>query len=120
MTFGEAVNSFFTNYTNFSARSRRAELWWIVLFMFLAGFATGAADFAFGMVGIPPLVTPLFFLGTLVPNFALMARRLHDTGRSGWWLLLYYIPFVGWIFFLIFNLQGSDMSNRWGTPADRG
>ena len=58
----------------------------------------------------------LYSLGTLVPNLAVGVRRLHDTGRSGWWSLIGLIPLVGWILLIIWYCQKEDEAeNRYGS-----
>jgi uncharacterized membrane protein YhaH (DUF805 family) len=53
-----------------------------------------------------------------LPNLAITVRRLHDSGHSGWWLLIGFVPLVGVIVLLIFTLQGSDAPNKWGAGPD--
>jgi uncharacterized membrane protein YhaH (DUF805 family) len=81
----------FKRYVDFAGRSPRAEYWWYVLTLGIAGFLLGLADVVFlggpvygnyGPLGL------LFTVGCLVPGFAVLVRRLHDTGRSGWWALV--------------------------------
>ena len=94
MTFTQAVGSVLSNYVTFSGRARRAEYWWFYLFTILVGLATSiidaALDTAFNNeIGIVGTVTSL---GLLLPTMAVTARRLHDTGRTGWWMLLPVVP----------------------------
>jgi uncharacterized membrane protein YhaH (DUF805 family) len=58
-------------------------------------------------------------LALLIPTLAVGARRLHDTGRSGWWLLIGLIPIVGWIILLVFFVQDSQPANQYG-PNPKG
>ena len=83
VSFPQAVNLGFKNYFKFSGRATRAEYWWWLLFTVLAGIVLNVLTITgtMGMVGF------LFELATLVPSFALGARRLHDINRTGWWLL---------------------------------
>jgi uncharacterized membrane protein YhaH (DUF805 family) len=83
VSFPQAVRLGFKNYFKFSGRSTRAEYWWWLLFTVLAGIVLNVLTITgtMGMVGF------LFELATLVPSFALGARRLHDINRTGWWLL---------------------------------
>ena len=92
--FGEAIRRGFSNYFRFSGRSTRAEYWWWTLFVFVVIFAlTVLRNF------LEPLavVSSLFWLGTLLPGLAVGARRLHDIDKSGWYLLLWLFPVIGWI-----------------------
>ncbi len=113
LTFGEAVSRAFQNYCNFSGRSSRSEYWWWVLFTFIVGVVVSIAfcwndtaeSFASG-------VTSLFFF---LPSFGLLFRRLHDTGRSGWWWLLNFIPLVGSIILIVWCCQDSQRGdNQYG------
>ncbi len=90
MTFGDAVKSGFKKYFDFSGRASRSEFWYWTLFtviLILFGFML---DIAFGwgnkpLEGSGPLVT-LAYVGTIIPTYAAMVRRLHDTNRSAWWI----------------------------------
>ncbi|MBN9338642.1 MAG: DUF805 domain-containing protein [Comamonadaceae bacterium] len=97
-------------YATFSGRARRSEYWYFVLFYLIIFFAlsiidgiTGSFSAASGMGFLGGLLT----LGLLLPSIAVGVRRLHDTGRSGWWLLLAVIPIVGAIVLLVFFAQDS-------------
>ena len=84
VSFPQAVKLGFKNYFKFSGRATRAEYWWWLLFTVLAGIVLNVVDTLTGTMG---MVGFLFELATLVPSFALGARRLHDINRTGWWLL---------------------------------
>ena len=118
----DAVKLFFSNYVNFRGRSTRSEYWWVILasviFGFVLGFIGGIMTAAKG--GEPStLFTVIFWLVALVlflPSISLCIRRLHDVGKSGWFLLLALLPIVN--FYLIYlYCQPSDGSNQWGEPA---
>lgn len=83
--FITAVKMFFINYANFKGRSTRAEFWWVALFTFLV---SSVLSF-FGSFGT--ILSFLFSLACLIPSLALATRRLHDTGRSGWLLVIFYL-----------------------------
>jgi uncharacterized membrane protein YhaH (DUF805 family) len=113
MTFGEAVRSGFDHYAKFDGRASRPAFWWWVLFVFLVGIAANIIDFAIGA----PVFTALVGLALLLPNLSVSIRRLHDTNRTGWWILIYLIPLIGLIVLLVFYLQQGDREeNRFGTP----
>jgi uncharacterized membrane protein YhaH (DUF805 family) len=62
-----------------------------------------------------PIFTPVLFLGLLVPGLAVGVRRLHDVGRSGWWLLIALVPLAGPIVLLVFACEdGQWEPNQWG------
>ncbi len=114
MSFGQAVSSGFSNYATFSGRSSRSAYWWWVLFTILMSAAASIIDSLVGLnigdqnVGWLGLVVALVLL---IPSLAVLFRRLHDTGRSGWWWLLSLICFIGGIILFIFRLMDS-------TPGD--
>ena len=113
LTFGEAVNRAFQNYCNFSGRASRSEYWWWCLFTFIVGIVISIA-FCWSQTAnsIASGVTSLFFF---LPSFGLLFRRLHDTGRSGWWWLLGLIPVVGTIILLVWCCQDSQRGdNQYG------
>lgn len=83
--FITAIKMFFANYANFKGRSTRAEYWWVMLFMFLVSCVLGF----FGSLG--NYIYFAFSLACFIPSLALGIRRLHDTGKSGWWLAIFYI-----------------------------
>ena len=66
---------------------------------------------AFGGAG---MFITLYTLALLIPGIAITTRRLHDTGRSGWWQLIYLIPLIGWIVMVVFLLQESKPDNEYG------
>lgn len=103
MTFSESINICFKKYATFEGRASRSEYWWFFLFTFIASTAAGI---------ISPTVYALFSLAVLLPSLAVGVRRLHDTDRSGWFLLLWIIPVLGWIVLLIWAIQDGKEPNR--------
>lgn len=126
MSFSEAVKSFWSNYSKFKGRSRRSEYWWIQLFLVLTNVAVAAIDLAlmngdidrFIANGGGGIVGLLWILVTIVPALAVLVRRLHDTGKSGWWVLIGLVPFAGTVVLLVFSVLDSDEGeNKFGaTP----
>jgi uncharacterized membrane protein YhaH (DUF805 family) len=111
MPFPDAVRSVLNQYATFTGRARRSEYWWFGLFNL--GLSMVAAVFD-ALIGAP-LTQWVVALGLLVPSLAVAVRRLHDTGRSGWWLLISLVPLVGAIVLIIFLCTDSDRRpNRWG------
>ncbi|WP_286079510.1 DUF805 domain-containing protein, partial [Duncaniella freteri] len=92
ITFGEALSMFYKRWNDFDGRSTRAEYWYPVLYMFVAGVILGAINQWLGS---------LFSLINLVPAFAVGIRRMHDIGKSGWWMLICLIPLIGGIWFIV-------------------
>jgi uncharacterized membrane protein YhaH (DUF805 family) len=104
-------------YANFEGRARRTEYWMFQLFNAIAVFVAMIVDVTIGVaVQFPvPVLTIAYSLATMVPAIAVSIRRLHDTDRSGWWLLLSLVPF-GSIVILVFDcLDGTPWPNRYGS-----
>ena len=110
-------------YATFEGRARRQEYWYYVLFYDLAIVALAIIDRITGTfskeAGIG-LLSGLFVLATIVPTIAVTVRRLHDTDRSGWWVLLELVPIIGGLVLLVFTLLDSQPgANRFGAnPKD--
>lgn len=109
------------NYANFEGRARRKEYWMFTLFnvliilglyaLFMVGIATeiGALSSIFGILYF------VYALGVLVPGLAVAVRRLHDTGKSGWMILVGLIPFIGGIWLLVLYVtEGDKGDNEYG------
>ena len=111
-----AVARCLRNYATFRGRAGRPEFWWFVLFVVAGGILCDLVDRAlFGPRAA--LLGPIFSLATLIPLIAVSARRLHDIGRSGWWVLLHLIPLIGLLVMLYFYLlRGDRGGNRFGPP----
>ncbi|MGB3455712.1 MAG: DUF805 domain-containing protein [Litorimonas sp.] len=102
VSFPEAVRLGFSKYFDFSGRAQRSEYWFFILFTVIgsiAGTAVDAALFGTGDEGGP--VSGLFFLATFIPSLSVGWRRLHDTNRSGLWILLPYATLIWMIAALI-------------------
>jgi uncharacterized membrane protein YhaH (DUF805 family) len=91
-------------YAVFIGRSRRKEYWMFALFNLLIAFTLGFVE---GLAGGPGALGAFYSLAVLIPGVAVGIRRLHDTDRSGWWLLLALIPVIGAIVLLVFLVQDS-------------
>ena len=102
-------------YAKFEGRANRTQYWYFVLTEILAFFILVdlcVIPFVNIIAGLALLV---LWLGLIVPGIAVAVRRLHDTNRSGWWLLLCFVPFVGSIVILVFMcLEGTKGANKYG------
>jgi uncharacterized membrane protein YhaH (DUF805 family) len=109
---------YFTNalkqYTDFSGRATRKDYWMFVLIYILLYIALLIID----AVLSTGWLSVLFTIGLLVPSISCAARRLHDTGRSGWWQLIYFIPLIGLIIMLVFLSQASHGDNKYGNTVE--
>jgi uncharacterized membrane protein YhaH (DUF805 family) len=111
MTFFEAIKAVLTNYAGFTGRSARSEFWWFTLFSFLVStiFSTlsgGNSASFFGVLGT------VVSLGLLLPSLAVSVRRLHDIGRSGWYVLFALIPLVGIIILIVWWAREGDPTDN--------
>lgn len=97
-------------YASFTGRATRKQYWMFVLFYLIFYIVAVVIDMVLGTM----FITPVFALGLLIPSIAIAARRLHDTGRSGWWQLIVLIPLIGPIILLVFLVQDSRESNQYG------
>jgi uncharacterized membrane protein YhaH (DUF805 family) len=111
-------------YAEFTGRSRRKEYWSFFLLMLAVYIVVGMVDGMLGMGGMVggvygplSLLAALFFL---VPGIAVGIRRLHDTERSGWWLLIGLIPLVGLVLLYFFVLEGTKGPNSYGPDPKEG
>jgi uncharacterized membrane protein YhaH (DUF805 family) len=125
MTFAEAVKSVYSNYARFDGRSRRSEYWYFALFVFVAYVVGAGLTKALGSIAeilgtLAGIALVLFWLATLVPSIAVGIRRLHDTGRSGWWLLIGLIPIIGSIVLIVFYVQDSQPATNDYGPSPKG
>ena len=103
MTFVESISTCFNKYATFEGRATRSEYWWFVLFTWLVSLATGMVN---------ETLSGLFSLAVLLPSLAVGARRLHDIDKSGWFLLLWLIPIIGWLVLLYWLVQEGREPNR--------
>ncbi len=113
MTFTQAIASGFKNYVNFSGRACRSKFWFWQLFIVLASIVAVIFD---SVIQTPNQVfAALFGLATMIPDLAVMVRRMHDTDFRGWWLLLGFVPLIGMIVLIVWwCLEGTRGYNRFG------
>lgn len=105
-------------YAVFEGRSRRKEYWFFGLFNAIFSVVLVIADVLFGTSGglsSPGLLSGLYTLGVFLPALAVLVRRLHDTNRSGWWVLISFLPLIGILVLLFFSVQeGQPGENQYG------
>ncbi len=110
-------------YADFSGRAQRAEYWFFVLFNIVIGLILGFIDSFIGTFNIVTgigLLEGIYNLAILIPFIAVSVRRLHDIGRTGWWLLILLIPVIGFIVLFIFFVQDSNPGeNQYGDNPKR-
>ncbi|MEK3884626.1 DUF805 domain-containing protein [Paenibacillus sp. PL2-23] len=99
------------NYVGFTGRARRKEYWMFVLFNIIISVALSIIEM---IAGMPSILTWLYSLAIFLPSLAVLVRRLHDTGRSGWWVLIGLIPLVGFIILLVFACMEGEGDNQYG------
>lgn len=119
------------SYAYFGGRARRSEYWYFTLVNLLISLAIQVTGGVVGAI-LRPIglgfvsfifagIAALYTLALLIPSIAVAVRRLHDTGRSGWWLLIGLVPFVGIVVLIVFFIMDSQLqSNRWGPNPKEG
>jgi uncharacterized membrane protein YhaH (DUF805 family) len=110
-------------YATFEGRARRKEFWFFALFNFLAIVLLALIDGVLGTfseeVGLG-LFSGIYVLAIFIPSIAVTVRRLHDTDRSAWWILLSFFPLIGGLVLLVFEvLDSTPGENRYG-PNPKG
>lgn len=111
-------------YADFTGRARRKEYWMFVLINMIISIALIFVDMLVGTLNKElglGLTSGLYTLAILIPSIAVAVRRLHDTDRSGWWMLIVLVPFLGAIVLLVFLvMDGTPGSNRFGPNPKEG
>ena len=111
-------------YADFSGRARRKEYWFFVLFNIIISVVLTVCDVFMGTYSAAAsigILTGIYTLAVLIPGIAVTVRRLHDTGRSGWWILIILVPLIGAIVLLIFMLIDSQAgTNAYGPSPKTG
>ena len=90
----ESVASVFRNYINFKGRAQRSEFWWFTLFTVIVSVVLGILGSALPALNV---LEGIYSLAVLLPSLAVTVRRLHDTNRPAWWLLIYLAIFLAWV-----------------------
>jgi uncharacterized membrane protein YhaH (DUF805 family) len=104
MTFTDSIKTCFNKYADFNGRASLSEYWWLILFIFIVN----------ALLYRMPFMSGIFALVMIVPTLAAGARRLHDTNQTGWLLLLYLVPVIGWLIVLVLLAQSAKEPNRFG------
>jgi uncharacterized membrane protein YhaH (DUF805 family) len=141
-TFGESVRRFFRKYADFTGRASRSEFWWAMLFQVIVGTIAGIVLSVVLVVVVIAVVTgadrpgspetllaaalwstvvmviglALISLPLLVPTLAVTVRRLHDTNRSGWWVMISFIPYAGYAIYAFAALESDPAGSRFDPP----
>ena len=98
-------------FATFSGRARRSEYWMFFLFNMIASMVLFAVDAVAGTI----FLGTIYAVAAFIPGLAVTVRRLHDTGKSGWWLLIGLIPVIGTIALIVFMFQDSQPGdNQYG------
>ena len=95
-------------YAVFSGRAARPEYWWFVLYNLIVALVINIVVGVIAGRSTGQVVSDLYSLAVLLPSLGVAIRRLHDTNRTGWWLLIGIIPVIGWIVLLVFLVMASD------------
>ena len=121
MGFTDAVrNALMNNYVNFNGRASRSEYWWFFLFTMILQFIALPIDIVvlgYDMMdpGAIQIVGTIAGLALFLPALCVLVRRLHDLGKSGWWILIAFIPLLGIIVLLVFMVtEGEQLPNQYG------
>jgi uncharacterized membrane protein YhaH (DUF805 family) len=118
VSFADAVRSVFGKYAVFDGRARRSEYWYWVLAVGIAYIVTLIVRTLAPLLGL--VLELIVFLPTIIPGLAVAVRRLHDTGKSGWWLFIELVPVAGVIVLVVFTATDSTPGpNQYGpSPKD--
>ena len=120
MTYRESVKTVLLKTFDYKGRASRSEFWWFILFVYLLPFALGIVA---AILSGPDNELPTWFIWALsayqiiilLPILSVGVRRLHDSGNAGGWILLIFIPYIGWLVFAILEILPSEPGdNRFG------
>ena len=104
------------NYVGFSGRARRKEYWMFVLFNMIVSLVFSILGSIKGIGGLFTVLSGLYSLGVFLPSIAVGIRRLHDIGKSGWWLLISLVPIIGGIWLIVLlATEGTSGENSYGS-----
>ena len=112
MNFTKSIEVCFNKFANFEGRASKSEFWWFQLFCVIAQIVGMILDY---LLGYTELFYWISYIIVLLPSLAVGARRLHDTGRSGWWQLLYF-TIIGIIILIVWWVADGVKKNKYGAP----
>ena len=112
-------NCIINNYANFDGRARRSEYWYFTLFSILSFLILYTLLFLLIFTGISLfpffVLIAVYIVLIMIPTLAVTVRRLHDTGKSGWWYLISFLPLGGLVLFIFTLQEGNPFANEYGT-----
>ena len=111
--------AFFHHYLDLNERASRREFWWYNFVVMVILIGSGLLSFILSDTpqDVMPVIYATIILVLLCPSYSVLVRRLHDTGRSGWWGILILLPVIGWLVLFVFMVRKSqECENRFGSP----
>jgi uncharacterized membrane protein YhaH (DUF805 family) len=124
VSFGDAIKTCFSKYSDFSGRATRSEFWWFALFVWLVQLIPylllmtampASGEDPSGAFWLWIVLLVVIFLGLFLPYLGVLVRRLHDTDKSGWWYWIVLVPCIGPIWLLILLVSPSTQGqNKFG------
>ena len=122
MTFSQAITTCFSKYATFTGRATRPEYWYFVLFTAIVSAVFQVLSNLFPLLNAPPALIVMVVISFLIfiPALAVSVRRLHDIGRSGWWVLICFVPLIGWILLIYWHCKPGVGANDFGPVPEGG
>ena len=117
MSFVESIQTVFSKYCDFNGRARRSEYWWFTLAYSIVNGILSALTRNGGTV--MSIITLIVALAVFLPSLGVAVRRLHDTGRSGWWILLAFTCIGGIVLIVWYCMDSQPGDNQYG-PNPKG
>lgn len=112
------LNALKYKYADFNGRARRSEFWYYVLCNYIVIFLLAMVAAAIGEGGF--VIVLIYGLAIIVPSFAMVVRRLHDVGKSGWFYFIAFIPLIGGIWLFVLECTDSDYGENQYGPNPKG
>jgi len=124
MTFSESVKTCLDKYATMGGRAPRSEYWWFVVFNWIVvigvsiffGIIGAMINHEIGAAAAGSVGYFLACLALIIPNICVLVRRLHDTGHSGFWYFIVFVPLIGGLWLLYLMIKDSDDENEYGLP----